>query len=84
MLENKSASRVLGVDYGDRRTGLALSDERRFLAGGIGTVTITGMNNAVSQIAALIAEKEVKKAVIGKDDIIIKTLMAIAARGHIL
>lgn len=27
---------------------------------------------------------EVKKAVIGKDDIIIKTLMAIAARGHIL
>ena len=28
--------------------------------------------------------KEVKKAVIGKDDIIIKVLMAILAKGHIL
>ncbi|MGN0586382.1 MAG: AAA family ATPase [Oscillospiraceae bacterium] len=36
----------------------------------------------IPKAKAIIAE--VKKAVIGKDDIIIKTLMAIAARGHIL
>ena len=57
--------RILGIDYGDVRVGLALSDPTELLAGGIGTVKITGMNNAVSQIAAIIAEKDVKKAVIG-------------------
>ena len=41
MAENKG--RVLGVDYGDRRTGLAVSDENRFLAGGIGTISEGGM-----------------------------------------
>ena len=36
-------TRILGVDYGDVRTGLAISDEGRFLAGGIGTIREGGM-----------------------------------------
>lgn len=31
--------RILGIDYGDVRVGLALSDPTELLAGGIGTVT---------------------------------------------
>ena len=57
--------RILGIDYGDVRVGLALSDPTELLAGGIGTVKITGMNNAVTQISQIIAENNVKKAVIG-------------------
>lgn len=57
--------RILGIDYGDVRVGLALSDPTESLAGGIGTVKISGMNNAVEQISSVIREKEVRTAVIG-------------------
>lgn len=57
--------RILGIDYGDARVGLALSDPTGLLAGGIGTLHIRGMNDAVNQIAAVIAEKNVTTAVIG-------------------
>ncbi len=57
--------RILGIDYGDVRVGLALSDPTELLAGGIGAVKITGMNDAVTQIAKIVAEKDVKKTVIG-------------------
>lgn len=57
--------RILGIDYGDVRVGLALSDPTELLAGGIGTLKITGMNDAVTQIAKVIAEKDVNKVVIG-------------------
>ena len=35
--------RVLGVDYGDVRTGIAISDDSRFLASGITTLRENGM-----------------------------------------
>lgn len=57
--------RILGIDYGDVRVGLALSDPTGFIAGGIGTVKISGMNDAVKQISAVIAEKQAKTVVIG-------------------
>lgn len=57
--------RILGIDYGDVRVGLALSDPTGFIAGGIGTVKISGMNDAVKQISAVIAEKKAEIAVIG-------------------
>ncbi len=57
--------RILGIDYGDVRVGLALSDPTEFLAGGIGTLQISGMNDAVKQIMAVIVEHDVKTAVIG-------------------
>ena len=49
MTENKG--RVLGVDYGDRRTGLAISDVNRFLAGGIGTISEGGMRATAKKVA---------------------------------
>ena len=33
--------RILGIDYGDARVGLAVSDPTGLIAGGIGTVNIT-------------------------------------------
>ncbi len=48
---NEKKGRVLGVDLGDVRTGLALSDEGQFLAGGIGTITVGGMMKTAARIA---------------------------------
>lgn len=57
--------RILGIDYGDVRVGLAVSDPTGLIAGGIGTVKISGMNNAVSQVLDVIKEKSIEKIVLG-------------------
>ena len=54
-LESKEG-RILSVDFGDTRTGLAISDELRFLASGIGYISPGG----IEKTAAAVAE-EVKK-----------------------
>ena len=41
--------RILGIDYGDVRVGLAVCDPTEFLASGIGNVVIKGMNDAVEK-----------------------------------
>lgn len=61
----KNTGRVLGVDYGDRRTGLAISDASRFLAGGIGTVAEGGMRQTAVKVAAVAEEHDAKVIVIG-------------------
>ena len=52
--------RIAGIDFGDARVGLALSDEGERLASAVGTVSVTGLNDAVrkcaEQIKALGAE----------------------------
>lgn len=57
--------RILGVDFGDRRTGLAISDESRFLAGGIGTVSPGGIAATVEEVARIAAERSAVAAVVG-------------------
>ena len=44
--------KILGVDYGDVRTGLAVSDALGFLASGIGTIRPGGMRNTAEAVAA--------------------------------
>ena len=44
--------RVMGVDYGDVRTGIAISDEGRFLASGIATLREAGMLKTADRVAA--------------------------------
>ena len=60
-----SRGRILGVDFGDRRTGLAISDVSRFLAGGIGTVSPGGIAATVKAIAEIAAEQGAVAAVVG-------------------
>lgn len=55
--------RVLGIDYGDVRIGLALSDPTAFLASSLCVLESTKIG--LDQIIALIAEHKVEKIVVG-------------------
>lgn len=55
--------RILGIDHGDVRIGIAMSDETAFLASALCTVDST--NAGMDQILALVAEHRVEKIVVG-------------------
>jgi len=57
--------RTLGIDLGERRIGLALSDEDGVLASPLGTVQRTGDRAAVREIARIVREREVGDVVLG-------------------
>ena len=57
--------RILGIDLGDVRTGLALSDESCFLASGLGTFTAYNEEKAMEQILAAIKTHHVEEIVMG-------------------
>lgn len=57
--------RILGVDYGDVRTGLALSDENRFLASGLYTIQEGGMRATAKKVASVAAERGAGIIVVG-------------------
>lgn len=48
--------RVIGIDYGDARVGLAVSDETGFLASAVCTVNVSGMRDACKKVAEKIKE----------------------------
>lgn len=57
--------RVMGVDFGEARTGLAVSDATRFLASGIGNITAGGLEKTADAIVATAAEHGVVAIVLG-------------------
>ena len=57
--------RYLGVDYGDVRTGLSVSDVGGFLAGGIGQISPGGMKNTALAVAAEAKKQGVVRIVVG-------------------
>lgn len=57
--------RYLGVDYGDKRTGLAVSDISGFLAGAIGQISPGGMKNTALAVAAQAAQQNAVLIVVG-------------------
>ena len=57
--------RILGVDFGDTRTGLAVSDISRFLASGIGYVSPGGIEKTANKVAEIAAEQRVGAIVVG-------------------
>lgn len=59
------ASRVMAVDYGEARMGLALSDELGLLAHPLETVPGADKARAAARIAALVAEKGVTTLLMG-------------------
>lgn len=55
--------RILGIDHGDVRIGIAMSDETAFLASSLCVVEST--NAGMDQILALVAEHRVETIVVG-------------------
>ena len=61
----QTTGRVLGVDFGDTRTGLAVSDISRFLASGIGYVSPGGIEKTAERVAEVAREQKVGAVVVG-------------------
>ena len=57
--------RIMGIDYGSARIGVALSDELQMLAHPTETIAIAKVSDPVARIAALVAEKSVELIVVG-------------------
>lgn len=57
--------RILGVDFGDARTGLALSDPSGFLASGIGCIKSTGFLKTAEEVVRIAKEKDACLIVLG-------------------
>ena len=57
--------RVLAVDWGARRVGLAISDPTGLLATGLPTLTVTGRDDAVRRVAEAAREHEAGRIVVG-------------------
>ena len=57
--------RILGVDFGDTRTGIAVSDISRFLATGIGYISPGGIVKTADRVAEIAMEQKAGAVVVG-------------------
>jgi len=58
-------ARLLGLDVGDRRIGLALTDPLEIAASPHGTLERTNQAADIAQLAKLVADREVRAVVVG-------------------
>ncbi len=56
---------LFGVDFGDKRTGLAVSNRSRTIASGIGQISVGGMQKTAAAVAAAIIERGAVGVVVG-------------------
>lgn len=61
----KTSGKLLGIDFGDKRTGLAISDPARILASGIGYISPGGIVKTADEIARIAGENGVVGIVLG-------------------
>lgn len=57
--------RIMGLDVGTKTVGVAVSDELGWTAQGVTTVRRTNLREDLAALKALIAEREVSRAIIG-------------------
>lgn len=60
----ETQGKLLGVDFGDKRTGLAVSDKTRFLASGIGQISVGGMQRTAEKICEIIKTENVTGGIV--------------------
>lgn len=60
----ETQGKLLGVDFGDKRTGLAVSDRTRFLASGIGQISVGGMQKTAEKICEIIKTENVTGGIV--------------------
>jgi putative Holliday junction resolvase len=58
-------TRILGIDYGERRVGLAVSDPTHIIAQPLTTIIREGSDAWWDQLAVIIVEQEVEAIVVG-------------------
>lgn len=58
-------SRVLAVDWGERRVGVAVSDPGGVIATGLATLEVKSRDDAVAKVAACAREVEADRVVVG-------------------
>lgn len=59
------AKKLLGIDYGEARTGLAVSDDLGIFANGIGNIEERDINRLINKIAEKARELSVERIVLG-------------------
>ena len=57
--------KILGIDYGDARTGLSVSDPSGFLAGSPSVIHEWNYDKLVDKLCAFIAENRIEEIVLG-------------------
>lgn len=58
-------NRVIGIDYGDSRIGLALSDPMQIIAKPSGIIKNKGEEHILNELKSIIAENRVEKIIVG-------------------
>ncbi len=58
-------SRLLGIDFGRARIGIAISDELQFLAHPLETIPAASLEKAAARISSIVREKNVDLVVVG-------------------
>ncbi|NLW74475.1 MAG: Holliday junction resolvase RuvX [Clostridiales bacterium] len=61
----KTTGRIMAVDFGDTRTGIAVSDPGRLLASGVGCISPGGIEKTADAIAAEAMSRGVSAVVVG-------------------
>ncbi|RMD73620.1 MAG: Holliday junction resolvase RuvX [Chloroflexi bacterium] len=56
---------ILGLDVGERRIGVAISDVEARIAAPLTTISAYPLERAIAQIARLVAERGVRRVVVG-------------------
>ena len=56
---------VLGIDYGEKRIGIAVSDEEENFAFGLEIISYKKIDEAILRINEIVKEKEIRLVVVG-------------------
>ena len=64
-MEYVSIMRIMGIDYGEKRIGVAISDPLGITAQGLPTIERTNIQEDIQKILNIIREKEVNEIVVG-------------------
>ncbi|MEM7828200.1 MAG: Holliday junction resolvase RuvX [Candidatus Aenigmatarchaeota archaeon] len=65
MIKYIDTMRILGLDFGSKRIGAAISDELCITAQPLKSITITDPNDAIEEISNIINKFQIKEIVIG-------------------
>ena len=61
----ETRGRMLGIDFGEARTGIAVSDVSRLLASGIGNIKGGGLERSVEAIAEVVERERISAIILG-------------------